>query len=182
MPHRDCRLAIALVDDELAALDEQVGEGAGAPESHAAADGADYRSARAVDRHAAADVDSHGMSGRPLRRRADHSSPQRRHVYHAMTHVLSAAGSTSRPQKGHEVTAVAGKVLDMRTQKATAVPPQPSLRAPRQPQAQRWTAEFHPSAREKSAVRPDGGAGDCGPAPRPASASESDGHEVASDL
>ena len=68
MPHSDCRLAIALVDDELAALDGQVGEGAGAPESHAAADGADYRSAHAVDRHAAADVDSHGMSGRPLRK------------------------------------------------------------------------------------------------------------------
>jgi hypothetical protein len=60
-------------------------------------------------------------------RRADHSSPQHRHVYHAMTHVLSAAGSTSRPQKGHEVTAVAGKVLDMRTQKATPVPaPRPA--------------------------------------------------------
>ena len=107
----DCRLAIALVDDD----DEQVGEGAGAPESHAAADGADYRSPPAVDRHAAADVDSHGMSGRPLRRRADHSWPQRRHVYHAMTHVLSAAGATSRPQKGHEVTAVAGRVVDMPT-------------------------------------------------------------------
>ena len=62
------------------------------------------------------------MSGRPLRRRADHSWPQRRQLYHAITQVLSGAGSTGRPQKGHDVAAVTWNVLDMLMRKATIVP------------------------------------------------------------
>jgi hypothetical protein len=52
------------------------------------------------------------MSGRPLRIRADHSWPQRQQLYHAMIQLLSGAGSTGRPQTGHDVAAVAGKVVD----------------------------------------------------------------------
>jgi hypothetical protein len=45
--------------------------------------------------------------------RADHSWPQRRQVYHATIQVLSGAGSTDRPQTGHDVVAVAESVVDM---------------------------------------------------------------------
>ena len=63
------------------------------------------------------------VSGRPFRMRADHSWPQRRQLYHAMTQVLSGAGSTDRPQTGHDVAAVTGNdVDDMSIRRATIVP------------------------------------------------------------
>jgi hypothetical protein len=54
--------------------------------------------------------------------RADHSWPQRRQVYHATTHVLSGAGSTGRPQTGHDIVAVVGNSSNMQTSGATTVP------------------------------------------------------------
>jgi hypothetical protein len=54
--------------------------------------------------------------------RADHSWPQRRHVYHATTQVLSAVGSTGRPQRGHAIVAVADNVSNIQTPSATIVP------------------------------------------------------------
>jgi hypothetical protein len=55
--------------------------------------------------------------------RADHSCPQRRHVYHVTTQVLSAAGSTGRPHFGHAMVAVADKLSNIQTCGATIVPP-----------------------------------------------------------
>jgi hypothetical protein len=45
--------------------------------------------------------------------RADHSWPQRRQLYHAITQVLSGVGSTGRPQTGHDVAAITGNVVDI---------------------------------------------------------------------
>ena len=53
--------------------------------------------------------------------RADHSWPQRRQLYQATTQVLSGAGSTGRPQTGHDIVAVAEKV-HMTTVVAMTVP------------------------------------------------------------
>jgi hypothetical protein len=61
-------------------------------------------------------------SGRPLRMRADHSWPQRRHVYQQTTQVLSDVGSTGRPQTGHDIVAVADNVSNIQTCRATIVP------------------------------------------------------------
>ena len=62
------------------------------------------------------------VSGCPFRIRADHSCPQRGQLYHAMTHVLSAAGSTGRSQTGHDIIAVVRSALDMATPRATIMP------------------------------------------------------------
>jgi hypothetical protein len=67
--------------------------------------------------------DPSAISGRPFRRRADHSWPQRRQLYHAMTQVLSAAGSTGRPHIGQDAIAVAGNFRDISMPRATIVPP-----------------------------------------------------------
>jgi len=53
------------------------------------------------------------VSGSPFRMRADHSWPQRRQLYQATIHVLSVAGSTGRPQTGHDIVAVIGNDVDM---------------------------------------------------------------------
>ena len=62
------------------------------------------------------------VSGRPFRMRADHSWPQRRQLYHATIQVLSVAGSTGRPQTGHDIVAVMGNDVDMQASGATFVP------------------------------------------------------------
>ena len=62
------------------------------------------------------------VSGRPFRIRADHSCPQRGQLYHAITHVLSAAGSTGRSQIGQDIRAVVASALDTKTPSATIVP------------------------------------------------------------
>ena len=45
--------------------------------------------------------------------RADHSWPQQRQLYQATTQVLSGVGSTSRPQTGHDIVAVAESIMNM---------------------------------------------------------------------
>jgi len=56
---------------------------------------------------------ANGMSGRPLRMRADHTWPQFGQSYQASTHVLSAVGATRRTQSGQVIEAVAESSLDM---------------------------------------------------------------------
>ena len=63
-----------------------------------------------------------GMSGRPLRMRADHWWPHSGQSYHAITHVLSAVGATHCPQSGQFIDAVAESGLDMPKQRSTTMP------------------------------------------------------------
>lgn len=63
-----------------------------------------------------------GMSGRPLRMRADQSWPQCGQSYHAITQVLSAVGATLCPQSGQFIDAVAESNLAMPREGATTMP------------------------------------------------------------
>ena len=69
-------------------------------------------------------------SGRPLRRRADQSWPQRGQLYQATTQLLSAAGATGRPHNGHAMEAVTGRT-SMHGTWATIVPAEAAAVQPR---------------------------------------------------